>query len=445
MEWIQGFRDFVHAKKLFAPGEKVLLAVSGGRDSMLMSCLFAKANFSFAIAHCNFALRGAASDADEQLVRSWAAVLNVPCFVERFDTEGYANERGISIQMAAREMRYAWFDSLLAEHGYGKLAIAHHKNDSMETVLLNLCRGTGLAGLHGILAKRDRIIRPMLYLSRTEIDRAVSDLDVLYREDASNRSDKYARNRIRLNVIPELKKINPALEETFERNTERFQEVEELMDGIKQRTKEQLLNPADSGFDIDVKQFLALRPLKLMSYFLLSDLGFSETTLNDLVASLDKGVCSGRQFHAPAFVLLVDREKLMIRRKKEGNGAEPVCLSLQDSEIWKGSRLSVSLSVGAPVSDGQDVVSVDGDKLVMPLQVRAWQKGDYFYPFGMRGKKKVSDFFVSIKLPLLEKEKIPIVVNGNGEIVWIAPFRLDNRFRVSEKTQRIFNLAYEKI
>ncbi|WP_028297182.1 tRNA lysidine(34) synthetase TilS [Olivibacter sitiensis] len=444
MNWVKEFLGFIHDNYLLDPDDKVLLAVSGGRDSMLMAYLFAQSPFAFGVAHCNFGLRGEESDGDEELVRSWSEDLGVPFHVKRFDTKRYAQDMKISTQMAARNLRYEWFSELMKSEGYNKLAVAHHKNDSVETVLLNLCRGTGLTGLHGILVARNHIVRPLLYLSRQDIDRAIMELAVTYREDSSNLSDKYARNRIRLQVIPELKKINPSLENTFEKNIARFGEVEELLDILKEDVMKRLLVPKEVGFDIDIAELKALRPLKLMSYMLFSDFGFSEATIDDLLTLLEKEPQSGKHFSSSKFQLWLDRGKLQLRQKEEDIAAEQKTLGLGERIVWKGSKLGLSPLGDICAEQACKAISVDADKLVLPLEIRSWQQGDYFRPFGMRGTKKISDFFVSVKLPRSEKQQVPLVVNGNGDIIWVAPFRMDNRFRVQPSTNKIYNLTFEK-
>lgn len=446
MEWQQSFRDFVLNNRLFSQDEKILLAVSGGRDSMLMAKLFAMGSFQFGIAHCNFGLRGTASDEDERFVYSLAETLGAQYHSIRFDTENYAQLHGLSVQMAARELRYDWFESIREAYGYRYVAVAHHRNDSIETVLLNLCRGTGLRGLQGILPARQWVVRPLLYLTRDDIDRAVKELGVPYREDASNLSDKYARNRIRMHVIPALKMVNPSLEQTFEQNTERFKEAVELMDIVATQTRERLLKPAlGGGYDIAIVQLLALRPLKLLTHLLFGRFGFSESVLDDLLVSLEKGTHPGKCFQSRYYVLVIDREHLLLRALERNEKAATAFLRLGENKCWNGHKISLESGTGEIPQNEMNRVAIDGARLIFPLCIRAWQKGDRFHPFGMSGKKKLSDFFISIKIPLLQKQDIPIIVNGDGQIIWVAPFRLDNRFRISPKTEKVLTLAYEKL
>ena len=302
---VQQFTNHVLQQQLFEASDHVLLAVSGGKDSVLMAQLFKQAGFNFSIAHCNFNLRADESQRDELFVKMLAEEMQVPFHVVHFDTKGFSQAHKISTQMAARQLRYDWFDELRQAHGYAHIAVAHHQNDAIETVLLNLVRGTGISGMHGILPKRGHVIRPLLFLSRQEIDQLIDEHHLAYIEDSSNLSSKYARNKIRLEVVPHLREINPNLEETFAENIIRFAETEELLQQVVAQTRKQLLKEEGTGVSLLVKEVLNLKPQKLLVFELLKPFHFTSSVVDEILASLHKQ--SGTSFYSNSHQLIIDR------------------------------------------------------------------------------------------------------------------------------------------
>ncbi|NGM60458.1 tRNA lysidine(34) synthetase TilS [Sphingobacterium sp. SGG-5] len=437
MELLERFRDFIVANRLLQKGDRVLLAVSGGRDSMLMLWLFQAVGWAIEVAHCNFGLRGEASDGDEELVRGYCASLGVPLHVKHFDTEGYAAMHKMSIQMAARELRYRWFAELAAELNCAKIAVAQHKNDHVETVLFNLSRGTGLQGLRGILPERDNIIRPLLFLDSREITAAVAQLEVPYRDDASNFSTKYSRNKIRLDIIPQFEQLNPDFIQVMADNIARFQEsYGVLRDFVTARRGELLVERGPQEWTVDKK---ALQDMDIGLLFLLFEpFGFSKGVLEDLRTAWDKE--PGRVFEAPSYVLLLDREMLILRAK--GEAAERAVVHAGQAEVsWGRQLFGLSVSEDVRLLRDSQQAQLDAEKLVFPLEVRTWQEGDYFQPLGMKGKKKISDFFVGRKINVFEKQHIPIWVNGNGDILWVGGYQIDDRYKITENTQKVLTLV----
>lgn len=429
---------FIRQNGLFLPSERVLLAVSGGRDSVLMAHFFHQAGFSFGIAHCNFMLRDDEADADELFTQKLARSLNVPFHSIRFHTSGYAAEKGISIQMAARELRYNWLEDLRSHENYAFIATAHHQNDAMETTILNLVRGTGIAGLHGIAAKRGNIIRPLLFLTREEVDDLVRAENISYRDDHSNFSAKYARNKIRLEVIPKLKELNPNLEGTFETNSKRFAELEILLKEKVAEVSAEVLTEKNGRFYIETIKLENLRPLHTLLFEVLKPFSFSEAVVSDLIWSLNGQ--PGLKFESPTHQLVIDRQQLIISPKDEPVTA-PVIVSANEKQVvWQGHKICIS----GPDPNNQDlqkapyVAQVDAERLQFPLVLRSWHQGDSFRPLGLQGKKKVSDFFIGQKLPVTEKAKIPILFNGNGDIIWIVGMRLDDRYKVTANTKKVY-------
>lgn len=435
MSIIQQFKDYVVQNQLFDESEHVLLAVSGGKDSVVMVNLFALAGFKFGIAHCNFNLRGEESVRDEAFVKALAENADVPFYAIHFDTTAFAATQNVSIQMAARTLRYNWFAELAAQHGFTKIAVAHHQNDVVETVLLNLTRGTGIGGLHGILPKRGNIIRPLLFLSRAEVNDFVVENDLAWVEDSSNLSNKYARNKIRLDVIPQLKKINANLEDTFAKNVVRFAEVELLLNNVVAAKRNDLFLPSGDGFAIKIADFSQLLPQKLLSYELLKPFNFSSSVVDELILSLNKP--TGTSFYSPTHRITIDRAQLILTPNK--SIVKEVISVSSGGEFLLPNSQKLNLRFSDEVTFGADKATayIDAERLIYPLEVRFWQYGDKFKPLGMSGFKNISDFLIDIKTPLPNKQNVMVLVNGNAQVVWILGLRTDERYKVISTTKKV--------
>ncbi len=440
---LQSFRAFISRHQLFEPDQKILLAVSGGKDSVLMVHLFKQAGLNFGIAHCNFQLRAEESQRDEAFVRMLAATMEVPFHVTHFSTKAYAKAQRCSTQMAARDLRYAWFEEIRAAEGYEAIAVAHHQNDAVETMLINLTRGTGISGLHGIAPKRDRLIRPLLFLSREAIETLIGKENIGYVEDSSNLSDHYARNKIRMHVIPQLKAINPVLEQTFAQNIQRFQEAETIIQQTVLSLRRKLLEESPTGISIQIDAIKALNPQKLLCYELLKPYNFNESLTLEVLTALDKQ--TGTSFYSSTHRVTIDRHRLMITPLE---GQHTTIQAGPDTGlnqlIHPAARqvelpmhlLNISYTEGNSFSrDGK--AYVDHELLIFPLVLRSRQPGDVFVPLGMKTHKKLSDFFIDEKVPLPEKDKIPLLINGNGDIIWVAGMRQDNRYKVTATTKKV--------
>lgn len=439
---LEQLQEFIKKHALFKEKERVLLAVSGGRDSVLMARMFKLAGYNFGIAHCNFQLRGKEADEDELFTANLAKELGVEFFHIKFDTKEFAIENHISIQMAARDLRYQWLEEIREKNNYQYIALAHHQNDVVETMLLNLTRGTGIAGLHGILAKKAKIIRPLLFLTREEIDAMPA---FTYREDSSNLSAKYARNKIRLEVIPVLKQLNPSLEQTFEANRKRFEELEIL---LKQRVEElqvelfKKLN--ENEFEINLEKLKQLVPLNTLLYELFSPYGFSEAVLSDLSASWTGE--PGKVFRSATHELLLDRGRILLSSIKV-NTPKSIQIEYDTKEcIWNSQQFSlkqIPIENFTLIKDSS-LAQLDLDLLKFPLRMRSWNHGDFFQPLGLKVKKKLSDFFIEQKISLNHKKDIAILENGNGDIVWIAGLRISEAYKISSNTKKVFILEQLK-
>lgn len=439
MDILNQFERYIEDNKLFSKVDKILVAVSGGRDSMLLLWLLHRCSFSVEIAHCNFQLRGEESDGDEQLVRQFAAENEIPIHVKNFETEDYALSTKISIQMAARKLRYTWFEELRQQQGCNVIAVAQHGNDAVETVLFNLSRGTGLLGLQGILPKREdsHVVRPLLFLQSKQITEFVQQQQIPYRDDASNFSNKYARNKIRLDIIPEFEKLNPDFISIMEDNIQRFRDSQEvLVSYVDRLRKEILISRENDTWSIRKEELQKLHLNEV--YFLLEPFGFRKNVLQDLLDGLFKE--SGKQFEAENFMLITDREEVILTKKafeSELVSIDPATKAIS----WLHYTLLLEKSSDASLRSEKNIALVDFSQLVFPLTIRAWQEGDIFQPLGMSGKKKLSDYFIQKKINILEKKRVPILVNGDGRIIWVVNYHLDERFKIRDNTQKVLKLV----
>ncbi|WP_017257304.1 tRNA lysidine(34) synthetase TilS [Pedobacter arcticus] len=437
------FTDFISSNKLFKPSDSILLTVSGGKDSVLMATLFAECGYNFAIAHCNFNLRGDESLRDEHFVKALAERLKVPFYLKSFDTTHFAATQKISIQMAARELRYAFFKELQIKENFAKIAVAHHQNDAIETLLINLVRGTGIAGLHGIKTDRDQIIRPLLCFTADEVEAIVQKNNIKYVEDSSNASNKYMRNKLRLDIIPQLEQLNPSLAQTFKENIAYFSQLEDLLNNRVADLKSRLITTKNGNIQIKIPDILALNPPQLLLFELLKPYGFNATQIDNLLHCLNGG--SGKQFFSEKYVLNLDRDYIEISIFQKPETVAEAFISTLGNYDFNAHQLSVKNVSNFPKHlTTTNSIYVDAEKLIFPLKLRYWQQGDFFKPFGMRGFKKLSDFFINQKIPLQQKTQIPILVNGNEEIIWICGFRSDERYKVDLNSKKIITFGLHK-
>ncbi|TYR38167.1 tRNA lysidine(34) synthetase TilS [Sphingobacterium phlebotomi] len=442
MDLVHRFQRYMQETLDIRMDDKVLLAVSGGRDSMLMTHLFLATGYSCVIAHCNFHLREVDADLDEQLVREFAAQYKVPFFVRHFQTNDYAEQYSISTQMAARELRYAWFEELRTQQDAQWISVAQHQDDHIETVLLNLTRGTGLQGLQGILPKRGKIIRPLLFLSSEEITACVQEWQIPFRDDQSNFSTKYARNKVRLEIIPKFREITSEFDDIMCENIAHFQEAYDLLQSFVLPIREELFVPE--------RGLIHIKKSKLETYFhrlpllfeLFKPYGFSKNVLADLQMHWNGE--PGKLFRSPQYELLLDRDDIWLKAQEE---EQQPCGAIEiqaDTSVFSfvDKLFEVAIEEDTLIQRSENVLQVDFEKLQFPLTLRFWEERDYFYPIGMGGKrKKVSDYFIQQKIGRYKKKTIPILINGNGDIVWIVDYRADNRYRITKSTKKVFTLV----
>ena len=432
---LKPFTEYIRQNSLFSPDQRILLAVSGGKDSVLMAHFFKQSGIDFGIAHCNFGLRGAESQRDEHFVRGLSALMEVPVFVTDFETKSYASTHQISTQMAARDLRYRWFEEVRLANGFDYIAVAHHQGDVVETVLLNLIRGTGIAGLHGILAKRDFLIRPMLFLSRSGIDELIDKYAIDFVEDSSNLSGNYARNKLRLDVIPRLRELNPNLEQTFEQNIGRFAAAEIVLQQRVAQLRSEICEIQNDEIRISLEKIRELHPQAFLLFEILKEYNFRESVTEEIAEALNKQ--SGTSFYSATHRVTIDRADLLITKIPVEN-TRLLQVHRTDTDIYLGDRqIHISWVEGADFDNNVNKAFVDTEKLIFPLVLRTWYKGDRFMPLGMKRYKNLSDFFIDQKVPLPQKDHIPILVNGNGDIVWVAGLRQDNRYKVTATTKKV--------
>lgn len=419
--------------KLVGSGDySFLLAVSGGIDSMVMASLFvASQHDNISITHVNFGLRGKESDLDESFVREWADKHRIPCFVQQFDTRLYAANLKISVEMAARKLRYQWFEELRQEKGFDFIAVAHQSNDQAETLLLNMTRGTGIKGLHGISPKRDHLIRPMLMFNRALIVEYAREKNVPFREDVTNASCDFSRNRIRHCVLPELKKINPNVVERFKENARYFQLAGCILEELLEEKKREWCRHEGEVLCIEVEKVVKDSYSEFWLFELLRPYGFGERKMKQVVDMVYAQ--SGRRMKTDSHTLYKDRGFLVLipfeKRPSLLQACEHFSLSLFDASEYV-------------VKNSFSIAALDADKLHFPLVKRLWQRGDRFVPLGMSGFKKVSDFLIDAKVSLWEKERQQVLCS-NKEIVWVVGRRIDNRFKVSTFTKRVAEISIE--
>ena len=419
-------------------GKKILLATSGGKDSMVMVHLFQHLDYEIGIAHCNFQLRGIESFDDQYFVKQYAVANNIPVFITQFDTKAFSEDYKISTQVAARELRYNWFYELLETEKYDYILTAHHADDNLETFLINLSRGTGLEGLIGIPEQNEKVVRPLLAFCQEEIEDYASINGIEWREDSSNASDKYLRNKIRHHVVPLLKELNPNFLLSFHKTQGYLQQAQEMVDDAAIMVYQQVAQQDGDTIYFDLQQLQKLPNYKSYLYLWLNEFGFKAwDDIYDLVDSQ-----SGKCVYSLEYRLLKDRDSLLLSRLNEEDETQEYSILENQKEV--NIPLNLSFCKVADISIGSNkTIFVDADKIHYPLVLRHWNEGDHFQPFGMDGKsKKISKLFKDEKLSLIEKESKWLLCS-NSEIVWVIGLRQDERFRIDNTTTNILKIQLE--
>lgn len=429
----------------FPANNKFILAVSGGVDSVVMVDLFAKSNLEFVIAHCNFKLRGEESERDENFVKALAAKYSKELFVKHFDTKMYANEHKVSIQVAARDLRYDWFKELQSTvNGQQSMVIvtAHHQNDNIETVLINFFRGTGIQGLTGISAfdKVRKIVRPLLPFKKEALIKYANENGLSFVEDSSNATNKYTRNNFRNEIIPLAKQHFPMAEENLLNNIHRLNEVELLYNETVEKHKESLIEKKGEELHIPILKLKKVKALHTIIWEIIKDFGFNATQVNEVIKLLDSN--NGSYIQSASHRIINNRNWLIITPLEEADSLIFI-IEKEDKKIdfGKGAlTIEHSQISNNELPTSHNIATLDTTYLEFPLVLRKWKQGDYFYPLGMTKKQKLSKFFINQKLSLTQKENV-WVIESNKKIVWVVGYRIDNRFKVTEHTNKLMKLS----
>lgn len=432
------FQNHIHSRFPFLAEKKLFLAVSGGLDSMVLLHLLHQLPYEIAVLHCNFQLRGVESFGDQEFIQHYCKENNIPVFTTHFDTEAFAKDYKLSTQVAARELRYSWFYETLEEKNFDYILTAHHADDNLETFIINLARGTGLEGLTGIPEQNDKIIRPLLPFSREEILQYAQENAIEWREDSSNASNKYLRNKIRHDLVPVIKEINPNFLDAFQKTQSYLQESQEMVEDASIMIYQQVAKEAGDDIHFDLNQLKKLPNYKSYLYQWLKEFGFS--AWNDIYDLADGQ--SGKQVFSEEFRLLKNRETLILSPFSGREEKEEFEINENVSEVNFPLKMTLC-NVDHTTYDSNRAIFVDADKIRFPLLLRKWKEGDVFHPFGMHGKsKKVSKLFKDEKLSLIEKEKVWILCSEN-QIVWIVGIRQDERFKIEKTTNKILKLELQ--
>lgn len=430
--------------------DRLLLAVSGGLDSMTLLHLCRRARIEIGVAHCNFQLRGEEADQDAAFVAKTATELDLPYYETRFDTKAHAEQKGQSIQVAARQLRYTWLEEIRNREGYTHIGVAHHQNDVIETLLLNLTKGCGIRGLHGIYPKRDRLVRPLLFATRAELEAYAAGQAIAYREDSSNAETHYARNAVRHNVVPTLRALNPLLEQTFENNIQRFRDTERLYHYAIEQLHAQHCTQRDGRWWIDIKGVAQSPAPESLLYETLVPFGFKPKKIHYLYRR--RAEESGAIYTSPTHQLLKDRTHWIVQPVPAPDAPQHIQLpnNLPDDDVRLPPRQRLHWAYLANPSDRVETtatqVCLDETKLTFPLYLRHWQRGDAFYPAGMGGQqKKLSKYFKDIKLHRFEKDDVWLLCTANDDIVWVVGYRADERFLAPPSSTRLWQARVQTL
>lgn len=417
------------------------MAFSGGVDSVVLADLLRKIGYKFDIAHCNFQLRGMEAKEDSEFCKHYAESINTTCHLIQFNTVEYAKEKHLSIQMAARELRYNWFKELVDKYDYSHVLTAHHANDNIETIFVNLIRGTGIKGLQGIPRKQRNLVRPLLFASKEDIQAYANTNELRYREDSSNKEVKYKRNFIRHQIIPELKKLNPALEETLTTSIHYFKQSAEIITQFAAAKYKDICCVTNSQLNIDIALLLKEPQKETLLFEWLHDKGFKATQIEQLTESLKANQSVGKQFSSATHQLVIDRKFILVQKTKNVNYQNEYVITSIDHVSHLPIKLSFEIISNTSIPSTVNEIKIPYSENLFPLILRKWKDGDKFQPLGMKGTKKLSDFFKDQKFSLFDKQNTWILANKD-HIIWIIGHRMDNRCKITTNTDKQLAITY---
>ena len=435
---LKQFQLYINRCNLIAGGDRLILALSGGIDSMALADLLLKSKVNFVVAHCNFHLRGEESDGDERFVREFAERNGIQCFVKHFDTEQYAAEQGVSIEMAARDLRYAWFEELRQQLSYDKIAVAHHADDQAETFFINLLRGAGLRGLKGMLPQNGVVIRPMLWASREQIHQYAVENQITWREDHTNAETIYLRNKIRNQLLPVFDELHPEARQGLYKSLEHLSSENELYRELLKEKLSQIVKKEDGvqSFPIFNSQLSILNSQLIFEW--LRNYGFNPDQCQFIFEAMKTGI--GNKYYSPTHQLVIGRNELQLSEIKSVSDGE-IQIEVGREEITTPIHLCFSQFEKRSdfVIDKLSVVAqLDAEKIQFPLTLRHWRHGDRFHPLGMKGSKLLSDFFVDQKFTETQKENVFLLLSADNQILWVVGHRIDDRFKIDNRTTTVF-------
>lgn len=441
---IKKFNEFIAQENLFKHDDKILIAVSGGIDSMTLLHLFNQCNFNFSVAHCNFKLREQESDGDQEFLERFCIDNKIELFVKSFDTKETATMNKVSIQMAARELRYNWFEKTIKENGFSKYATAHNLNDIAETFIINLTRGTGIKGLSGIKAKNGNLVRPLLFAKRTEIESYAKENNINFRHDSSNNETKYLRNAIRHKIIPVLESLNPSVLDSIKHTTSLLKGAENSYLKEVNHLKKKILKPNGQAIQLDFAEITSHKLNAELMYEIIADHGFSYDIAKKLTGF--KSLQAGKTFYSKTHKIVCNRDAFLLIELVDSD-CEEYELEMDNEQHELPVKLNfkkLEANNNLEISRNTATATLDFDLLTFPLKIRRWRHGDVFHPFGMKGKKKLSDYFTDQKFSLIDKDNVWLLTSGD-EIVWIINHRTDNRFRITQSTKKILEITYKEL
>jgi tRNA(Ile)-lysidine synthase len=437
----QKIAAFIDKNNLLQRNRAVIVALSGGVDSVTLLDVLQKLEYECVAAHCNFQLRGAESERDEQFVRELCHKKNITLFVRQFETRQFARAKNISIEMAARELRYRWFEHLLVQINAQAIAVAHHSDDNVETFLLNIIRGTGLKGLCGISAKNGNVVRPLLNVNRADIEDYIKVNHLDFVTDSTNLKNNFKRNKIRNELLPLLRTINPSVQNTILEEINIFKGIYKTYENAVENIKNQILEFENNTVKIHINKLLEQKNATNILFETVKNYGFNFTQTENIIAALNS--TSGKMFYNKNHKLIIDREFIFIKENELNTVKNNYFIDSDCNEIINPIHLKLKKYTKKNdfiLIKNRNTIQIDYNKITFPLELRKWKNSDWFYPFGMKMRKKLSDFFINNKLSILDKSDIWLLTCGE-QIVWIVGLRVDNRFRIVEKTKKILEIT----